>query len=156
MGWLFTQGGGLGGLALGYLLAAPSGRPNGEQGAPANTGSSCCGEAGGFGPAWLRSPLSMSSLRHNKTGLPDFTNKLVSVSIAGEDDGRCLEHLRWETQGGRRFLVGTVPHGGSTNNWCGGIPSDAAWEAVTDYLVFDSAEQYLESLRIYEGKARKR
>jgi hypothetical protein len=55
MGWLFSQGGGLGGLALGYLLAAPSGRPKGEQGAPANTGSSCGGEAGGFGPAWLRS-----------------------------------------------------------------------------------------------------
>jgi phosphotransferase system glucose/maltose/N-acetylglucosamine-specific IIC component len=29
-GWFFTQGGGLGGLALGYYLAAPSGRRKGE------------------------------------------------------------------------------------------------------------------------------
>jgi hypothetical protein len=98
----------------------------------------------------------MSSLRHSKTGLPDFTNKVVSVSIAGQDDGRCLEHPSWETYGGRLFLVGTVPRGGSTNDWCGGVPSAVAWEAVTDYLVFDSAEQYLERLRIYGGKRRNR
>jgi hypothetical protein len=30
LGWLFTQGGGLGGLAPGYYLAAPSGRRKGE------------------------------------------------------------------------------------------------------------------------------
>src|SRR5439155_1191388 len=30
VGWLFTQGGGLGGLALGYCRAAPSGRRKGE------------------------------------------------------------------------------------------------------------------------------
>ncbi len=92
---------------------------------------------------------------HRKTGLPDFTKKVVSVSIAGEDDGRCLEHPRWETQGGRLFLVGTVPRGGSRSNWCGGIPSAVAWDAVTDYLVFDSAEHYLERVRVYERSKRK-
>jgi hypothetical protein len=100
--------------------------------------------------------ISMSSPRPNKTRFPDFTNKVVSVSIAGEDDGRCLEHPRWEIQGGRLFLIGTVPSGASTHDWCRGIPSAVAWEAVTDYLVFDSAEQYLERLRVYEGKKRKR
>ena len=98
----------------------------------------------------------MNSPRPRKTGLPDFTNKVVSVSIAGEDDGRCLEHPSWEIQGGRLFLVGAVPRGGSTNDWCGGIPSAVAWEAVTDYLVFDSVEHYLERLRVYERKKRKR
>jgi hypothetical protein len=98
----------------------------------------------------------MKSLPHNKTGLPDFTKKVVSVSIPGEEDARCLEHPRWEEQGGRLFLVGTVPHGCSTNDWCGGIAGAVAWEAVTDYMVFDSAEQYLERLRVYEGKKRKR
>ena len=98
----------------------------------------------------------MNSTRHNKTGLPDFTNKVVSVSIAGEEDARCVDHPKWETQGGRLFLVGTVPHGCSTNDWCGGIASAVAWEAVTDYLVFDSAAQYQERLRVYEGKKRKR
>jgi hypothetical protein len=63
----------------------------------------------------------MKRQTHDKAGLPDFTNKVVSVSIAGEDDGRCLEHPRWATQGGRLFLIGTVPRAGSSNNWCGGI-----------------------------------
>src|SRR5262249_18364322 len=100
--------------------------------------------------------LSMNSSRHHKSGLPDFTNKVVSVSIAGEDDGRCLEHPRWETQRGRIFLVGAVPRGASKNDWCGGIPSAVAWDQVTDYLVFDSAAHYLKCLRVYEGKKRKR
>jgi hypothetical protein len=100
--------------------------------------------------------LSMNSSRRSKAGLPDFTNKVVSVSIAGEDDGRCLECPRWETQGGRLFLVGAVPPGASKNDWCGGIPSAVAWDQVTDYLVFDSAEHYLECLGLYDGKKRKR
>ena len=98
----------------------------------------------------------MKHQRPNTAGLPDFTRKVVSVSIAGEDDGRCLEHPRCETQGGRLFLIGTVPRAGSSNNWCGGIPSAVAWDAVTDYLVFESAEHYLERVRVYERSKRKR
>ena len=98
----------------------------------------------------------MKTSRYSKTGLPDFSKKVVSVSIAGEDDGRCLEHPHWETQGGRLFLVGVVPGCASKNNWCGGVPSAVAWDQVTDYLVFDSAEHYAECVRLYEGKKRKR
>jgi hypothetical protein len=98
----------------------------------------------------------MKSLRHHKTGLPDFTKKVVSVSIPGEEDARCLQHPRWEEQGGRLFLVGTVPHGCSTNDWSRGIVGAVAWKSVTDYMVFDSSEQYVERLRVYEGKKRKR
>ena len=98
----------------------------------------------------------MKSARNHKSSLPDFTGKVLSLSIAGENDGRCLEHPHWRTQGGRLFLVGTVPRGGSDNDWCEGIPSGVAWEVVTDYLVFDSVEQYFERLRVYEGKKRKR
>jgi hypothetical protein len=67
-----------------------------------------------------------------------------------------LEHPRWETQGGRLFLVGIVPLGGSANDWCSGIASAVAWDKVTDYLVFDSAAEYAERLRIYEGRKRRR
>jgi hypothetical protein len=91
-----------------------------------------------------------------KAQLPDFTDKVISVSIAGEDDGRCLEHPRWEIQGDRLFLVGTVPCGGSTNDWCGGILSAVAWESVTDYMIFDCAEHYLKRLAVYERRKRKR
>lgn len=94
--------------------------------------------------------------RKRKSHLPDFTDKMVSIAVAGADDGRCLEHARWETQGGRLFLVGTVPRGASSNDWCGGIRSAVAWDQVTDYQVFDSAKHYLERLAVYERKKRKR
>jgi hypothetical protein len=62
-----------------------------------------------------------------KKTLPDFTNKLVSVSFAGADDTHAIEHTRWETQGGRLFLVGTVPRGGSTRDWVEGVVCAVAW-----------------------------
>jgi hypothetical protein len=98
----------------------------------------------------------MKSQRHSNAGLPAFTNVVVSLSIAGEEDARCLEHPTWERQGGRLFLVGKVPRGCSTNDWCEGIAAAVAWEAVTDYMVFDSAAQYGKRVGVYEGRKRKR
>ena len=90
-----------------------------------------------------------------KQALPDFSKKLISLSLAGDDDGRAIDRPRWELQGGRLFLVGTVPPGGSTRNWCEGIVSAVAWDKVTDYLVFDSPKHYRERLRIYKRGKRK-
>ncbi len=90
-----------------------------------------------------------------KKSLPDFSKKLVSVSLAGEEDSRAIECPRWEIQGGRLFLVGTVPRRGSTRDWCEGIVSAVAWDQVTDYLVFDSAAHYRERLSIYERRKAK-
>jgi hypothetical protein len=98
----------------------------------------------------------MKLSRTKKSYLPDFSHKVLSVSIAGEDDGRCLEHPEWEMQGGRLFLVGTVPLNASRNDWCGGVPSAVAWNQVTDYLVFNSAKHYAKSLRRYYRNKQKR
>ena len=88
-------------------------------------------------------------MRTMKNTFPDFSNKLVSVSLAGDDDSRALEHPSWAMQGGRLFLVGTVPCGGSTRDWCAGVVTAVAWDQVTDYLVFDSADHYRERLKVY-------
>jgi hypothetical protein len=87
--------------------------------------------------------------------LPDFSKKLVSFSFAGADDSQCIAHPRWETQGGRLFLVGTVPRGGSMRDWCEGVVSAVAWDQVSDYLVFDSVEDYRARLKIYERRKSK-
>ena len=86
--------------------------------------------------------------------LPDFSRKVVSAAIAGDGYSRVLVHPRWEVQGGRLFLVGTVTPGSSTNEWCAGLPNAVAWDAVTDYLVFDSPEHYAERLAIHDRKKR--
>jgi len=91
-----------------------------------------------------------------KDHLPNFKNKLVSLSI--ESDGGCLPLItpHWEKQGGRLFLVGTVPNGGSTRDWCKSKVSAIAWDSVTDYLVFDSVADYRHSLKRYESRKRSR
>jgi hypothetical protein len=87
--------------------------------------------------------------------LPDFSDKVVSASIAGDGWARVLVHPRWEVQGGRLFLIGTVTPGSSTNEWCAGLPNAVAWDAVTDYLIFDSPEHYAKRLAIHDRKKRK-
>jgi hypothetical protein len=85
-----------------------------------------------------------------KNLLPDFSKKLVSVSFIGSDASRAVNCPHWEMQGGRLFLVGTVPSGGSNYEWCEGVVAAVAWENVTDYIVFNSVNHYQQRLAIYE------
>jgi len=82
---------------------------------------------------------------------PDFCNKFVSLSIAGDDHSYTMESPSFESQGGRIFLVGIVPRGGSKGNWSEGAGCAIAWDCVTDYLVFDSAKQYWKRLEKFEN-----
>lgn len=90
-----------------------------------------------------------------KSTRPDFTKKLVSLSLVGDEGTRVLDCPHWEMQAGRLFLVGIVPRGGSGGDWCEGVLCAAAWDQVTDYLVFDSAKHYRKQLAIYEKRKRK-
>jgi hypothetical protein len=81
-----------------------------------------------------------------KTTVPDFSKKFVSVSIAGDSHTYAMDHPHFESQGGRLFLVGTVPRGGSNGDWSEGAVCAVAWDGVTDYLVFDSVEHYQKGL----------
>jgi hypothetical protein len=78
-----------------------------------------------------------------KTTLPDFTSKVVSVGIATDNYGYAINSPRWETQGGRLFLVGSVPHHGSVRDWAEGAVRGVAWDEVTDYYVFDSIDDFI-------------
>ena len=90
-----------------------------------------------------------------KNTLPDFTNKVVSVSFVGADDSQAIQNPHWEMHGGRIFLVGTVPRGGSTRDWCKDVLAAAAWDKVSDCLVFDSVADYQSRLKIHESRKRK-
>jgi hypothetical protein len=84
--------------------------------------------------------------------LPDLTSKVVSLTLAGEEWARVLAHPRWEMQGGRLFLIGTIPPGGSTNDWLAGMMDAIAWEGVAAYIVFDSPEHYAKRLALQRRK----
>jgi hypothetical protein len=91
-----------------------------------------------------------------KKTIPDFSGKFISLSIAGDGHTYAMERARFELQGGRLFLVGVVPHGGSNGDWSEGARCAIAWHGVTDYLVFDSAEHYQKALAKFEKYKKKR
>ncbi len=90
-----------------------------------------------------------------KNTLPNFTKKVVVLSFPTTDGSRTLAYPRWEKQGGRLFLIGAVPVGGSRNDWLKGGEAAVAWEMVSDYLVFHSLEDYHKRRGIYASQKRK-
>jgi len=76
-----------------------------------------------------------------KDTLPNFAGKIVSLST-GSENALELESPVFRKMGRRMFVVGQVPSGATTDNWAAGLPCAIAWEAVTDYLVFDTPKQF--------------
>jgi hypothetical protein len=97
----------------------------------------------------------MKTSKRTTRQLPDFTSNVVSLSLIGEQWARVLVQPRWEIQGDRLFLVGTVAHSGSPTDWSAGVVDAAAWDQVNAYLLFDSPEHYAQRLAIYHRKKRK-
>ncbi len=46
-----------------------------------------------------------------KSTLPDFRNKVVSVTLVAQDFSHILHNPRFELQAKKVFLVGTIPPG---------------------------------------------
>jgi hypothetical protein len=84
----------------------------------------------------------------NVDSLPDFSGKVLYVGIAGGDDSAPIANAKWETIGEKLFLVGVVPKKGSGSDWVEGIECAIAWNSVTDYLLFDSPEEYQRRLKV--------
>ena len=91
-----------------------------------------------------------------KTTFPDFAGKIVSVSIVSDDHTYTIDSPHFVLQGGRWFLIGTVPHGASNGDWSEGAISAVAWDQVATYLVFDSAKLYQKGLEKFEKYKHKR
>lgn len=88
-----------------------------------------------------------------KATFPDFNNKVVQVGIAADKYAYSMNCPRLETQGGRLFLIGTVPRGGSNHNWDEGILRGVAWDQVTEYMVFDSLKDFRKWRSKFDRKA---
>lgn len=80
--------------------------------------------------------------------LPDFAGKCVSMSIVDDDSSHDLYDPRFEMQGYRLFIIGTVPPGSTSSDWVAGCQGAVAWERVTDYFVFDSLEAWTKAVAI--------
>ena len=87
-----------------------------------------------------------------KTRLPNFRNRVVSVVCENEDTGQLILNPAFQLQGGRVFLVGTVPPDASQDNWMEGLTTAIAWDTVQDYVVFDSMSDFLTRLNSQRPK----
>jgi hypothetical protein len=86
--------------------------------------------------------------------LPDFGGKLVmAIFNRPGEDHTVIQNPRFEEQGGRLFLVGTIPAGVIPG--FDGLPAAVAWENVEQYIVLQSVEQYLQCGQQYMAAIRK-
>ena len=74
--------------------------------------------------------------------LPNFVGKVVVV-YTGVDSGAAVTDAEFQKYEGRLFLTGTIAQGNSIGNWLGGVRYAVAWEAVREYALFDSVDDYL-------------
>ena len=78
-------------------------------------------------------------------GLPDLTGKVLAIYFkdrADIHDGAIIEEVRFEKQAGRLFLVGRVPRGVNPADWNAGLETCIAWDAIGEYTVFESVEDF--------------
>jgi hypothetical protein len=91
-----------------------------------------------------------------KMKVPQLAGKVLSVVCAGEDTGQLIADPSFEEQGGRLFLIGTVPKNASRDNWMEGLSCAIAWDTVQDYVIFASMDDYLTRLHTPHGRVKAR
>lgn len=73
------------------------------------------------------------------------------MTIMDDSNSHDLFDPRFEYQGGRLFIVGTVPQDATESNWVLGCQGAVAWDRVTDYYIFDSAEAFTKAINVSEN-----
>lgn len=86
-------------------------------------------------------------MSQDKDFLPDLSGKCVSINIIDNTASHDLNNPRFEYQGGRLFIIGTVPKGATVSDWSSGRESVIAWERVTDYFVFKDLDDYYRAIK---------
>jgi len=73
---------------------------------------------------------------------PDLRGKAVLFHRRQCSITSLLKNVSLKTYAGRLFVAGTVPAGGSSNDWAKGVTILLAWDEIAEYAIFDSAADY--------------
>ncbi|GAA3938095.1 hypothetical protein [Litoribacillus peritrichatus] len=87
----------------------------------------------------------------DKEFLPDFSGKCISMSVV---DSECCHDLfdpHFEYQGGKLFIVGTIPVGATDSDWNANQLGAVAWSGVQNYVLFDDLDAYVKAVAISEA-----
>ncbi len=87
---------------------------------------------------------------NDESKFPDFTNKVISFS--SDESTLALFNPQFKNLADRLFVVGLIPKDGTTNDWAEGRNAAIAWDSISDFIEFESQEQYSELLAISEEK----
>lgn len=84
----------------------------------------------------------------NVIAIDKFDGKVVSFS--SDEETLAIANVSVEDILGRLFIIGTIPNGGTTNDWAEGKTCGIAWDSVSDFIVFNSVEDYKVSMSLSE------
>jgi hypothetical protein len=90
-------------------------------------------------------PVAASATGSEVSTVPDLAGKTVVIQTRNRplSNPVVLSECRFESQGGRLFLVGVrQPCARHLRSWTDGIRSCIVWECIEEYLVFDSLSDY--------------
>ena len=87
----------------------------------------------------------------DKDSLPDFTGKCLSIRIEHSDYSHDLFDPHFEYQGGRLFLIGTIPEGSSESGWDNNQIGAIDWARVRNYILFNSIDEYFQAVKVSES-----
>lgn len=76
--------------------------------------------------------------------LLDFSDKVVSFGTA--NDNLAVKNISFEKVFGKIFVKGVVPKGTTNNDWAAGQKCAISWDTITDYIIFDSEDEYKRAL----------
>jgi len=82
----------------------------------------------------------------DRDSLPDFTGKCVSMMLIDETHSHDLNNPHFEYQGGRLFIIGTIPESATDSGWSGNQIGAVAWDRVRDYVLFENIETYIKAV----------
>ena len=87
----------------------------------------------------------------NKDSLPDFSNMVLSIRLIDDSHSHDLFNSHFEMQGGRLFLVGTIPEIATESGWNGNQTGAVAWDRVQDYCTFPDMDTYVKAVNKSES-----
>lgn len=82
-----------------------------------------------------------------KDKLPDFHGKCLLLNIKKQRYAIGLNDPHFEYQGGRLFIIGSIPEGATHSNWGVGEQRAVLWSRVTNYVIFEDHTAYSKALQ---------
>ena len=84
---------------------------------------------------------------------PDFTDQVLAVWLIGRGGEltNVVRNARFESQGGRWFLIGEILENPSMSVPFAGLTNAIAWDQVVEYVVVPSVEELYRRLGVKQS-----